>query len=1182
MQGKAYIKDNWPLMSQQVIPFTTQLAQTRNFELLQSGLSWVGWLSALVALPQMQRAFELLDEKYSRFALEPFRVLVPQLTMLFIIACLTISAGVDAALVATYAHDADESALLFTTVTAFFVILAVLVSIATAWVLRTHHTTYTIVWIIFAVLAIFAVFGGSIVSAQAGGISSFVGPNWDQIRVFVPTEYQDNGANTYIRDAETLLRYAGLGGVMLFLFSTMLSATACHSAFLLTALAPAVKAGPDAIHHAVASLRGGLAPDGQFSGTSGAAASLSPSEVTSGYYGSLGAGDEEGGPHASTGVGNDGGVGSSRPTKGAAATRDEEEEGIDEIQIEDSDEEEEEAAAKRASEGMERGRSASGLELRSHGRGSISEASTGNGMSFGPSLHSVASASVLGGYDRKALPSKDDHTMPSWGEYVQISVNHLRRELGSRVCCLVGVAVLVVVGCALLGIGLGEVGNAARCGALARGTAPTSTYSLSIKPDYRMSIQLNNTFPGGRVRYVAYEGGPGIGRDDINITLTTWSLDSSRIWSQRQFEDAIQYNTQNTTIPQNFLFVAMLLAGDIDTARQSCDTAELLVEVPLSLVDISEPAIRRGDTPAQQLREAADQATAMVKGTRVEDERETYVAQPRFDLFATSATSIPEGASPFTHAGAYALELERVNEVRAAAAAEPEAALAELMARVEDPTAVSAIPPIVVMGSATAAGYGKNGPASRRGQAPLRIGPASGPGAFYLTAQDEFEERYRELAVEHLERIRGEALAKYPGFTPLEVASSAADVRSWTKLLDAKRMAEAAVQQAGEGGLEAAKATLRAVSDAVSRLNAPPRYVQGAAIFIRSPHAYVDFKSSLVYFPPAMTVLDIETDTASIVLDSSLGQAEYPPKDAPALRVVSNTGDVNISSFVVPGIEVQTSGDAFMLGLASAEFTTFPPPPALSGKKRMDVHTTGTGTLTITEGLGGYDFDASTENGLLLVYNCAGAVGTSIGFEAKGTADVWFTTLILAGGNITNVKTHGGTVHANVVYSNRFIVDGSQGGSAALVELFLGIVAPTTAIVPPLTSNYSHPGLIANNPEGSISVTGISGAPTSSCPAGPPGQFTSTLVVDLRTTLNPISVQINGGGINAPYSVHSEHGQATMNIIGNNAPLTGVLGIVSDTYPSSGYFRAESDYGDIDVVELENSIPDLSSINILL
>jgi hypothetical protein len=640
----------------------------------------------------------------------------------------------------------------------------------------------------------------------------------------------------------------------------------------------------------------------------------------------------------------------------------------------------------------------------------------------------------------------------------------------------------------------------------------------------------------------------------------------------------------------------MILKGALDAARQSCDTAELTVYAPLAAVDLLSSA---GPTRSQRLRESADMATAAAKGTSVEEERETYVAQPRFDLFATSATSIPEGATYETHPGAYSAEILRVNEVRAAAVAEPEAAIAELMARVEDPTAVSAIPPVVTMGSQAAAGYGKNGAASRRGQAPLRIGPARGRGAFFLTAQDEFEEEYGVLARAHLERIRAEALAKHPGVSHIAHAYTAADVRSWDKLLDARDLAEARVASAEAAlagaqaqvpaAVTAAAAELEAADRAASSVRAvvdeqlgAVRYPAGALLHVRSPYAYFDFQSSLIFFPPAIARLDVVTDTASVVLKSSLGQTNFMDPDTDCLSIVSNTGDVNVSSMVVPGISIETAGDAFLLGLASAEFTLFPPPPALSGKKAMNTHTTATGTLTITEGLGGYVFSASTEEGLLLVYNCAGAVGTTIDFEAKGSADVWFTTMLLAGGNITAIKTNGGTTHANVVYSNRFVIDATAGGSAALVELFLGIAAPRTAVEPPLVGNYTNPGLLANHPKGSISVTGISGAPASSCPGETAPNFASNLAVELRTTTDPISVQINGGGINAPYKVYSEHGQATMNIIGNDAPLSGVLGLVNEANPSEGYFHATSEYGDIDVVELENSIPDLSSLGIAL
>ena len=112
-------------------------------------------------------------------------------------------------------------------------------------------------------------------------------------------------------------------------------------------------------------------------------------------------------------------------------------------------------------------------------------------------------------------------------------------------------------------------------------------------------------------------------------------------------------------------------------------------------------------------------------------------------------------------------------------------------------------------------------------------------------------------------------------------------------------------------------------------------------------------------------------------------------------------------------------------------------------------------------------------------------------------------------------------------------------------------------------------------------MTGIGAAPAAD-PDAPAEQFTSYLVVDLTTTEGAITVQINGGGFNGPYTLDSKHGQSTVEVNGVEGPLTGTLGTVSKAAPAFGYISLKSDYGDIDMTQLVNSIPDLSALGIVI
>ena len=1169
-------------MSQQVIPFTTQLNQQRLFQTLQNGLSWVGWFSALVAIPQMQRAFELLDHKHARFALNPFRVLLPQLVFIFVLAAITVVAGAQASVVSTFGHSGDDSAVIFTIVVGVFFMIAISVALVAAWVLGTHHTTYTIVWILFAVLSILAVFGGSIVSAQSADVDDFTIPRWDFVRMFVPAHYQTRAVQVYVRDAQTLLRATGLGGVMLFLYGFILTVTSMHSAFLIAALAPSVSAGPDAIHHATASLRGGL-PDPETS-----------SAVASGYYGTLGGG-EEGGPGA-------------KPKASAP-----EDEGLEDIQIVDSDEDEESgpsgrtskrpgeggyqaspAAAPRAG-GMARGKSSTGVEL---SKPKASEAASLSPRRGGGGGYGTAS-SAADEYSMDADSPPKAYTMPSWGEYTQVSANLLRRELGSRRLCLVGVAVYVVVGLGLLIAGVSGLGVASRCGALARGGGHVSSYSVRVDATYDMVIGLTNTFPSGRVRVESYDA-DAAQSGTFNISLRTFSLDASHVYSAARLASSVSYFFDTDPFADAFssnMSIGMSPLVGLDDSLAACDAAELVVYFPMAKISLgTAEQLRDGVSAPQLLRSAADRSAAAVAGVSVDAVRQTYVEAPRFDIFASSAATRaglaqdqPPSDSPAA-ARHYAREIRRVEAVRSRAAAEPDAALEEHLRRIEDPTAMSIIPAHIAIRSRMASGYAPGGAADRLGMgAPLRIGPASDPrSGLYFSARDLWEQEAAAASEARAAELTADIRSRHGSHPCLRRPMTAADARSWLTLLDSRAEARATVNAKAPDTPEraAAAATLAAVSAehdaAVVRLE-PVTHANSASLSITTTGAYVDLQSSLLFQPPLLSSLSIKTDTAPIVAFGSLavpvpGDPAVTSDDTPSIKIRSNTGDVNATTMVGPGVDIETEGDIFTEGVVSAK-VVISTTVELNGMGTMRLKAKKDGMLTVTQGLGGYDADFSTDKGMLLVTNCAGAVGTTINFESSAGGDIWFTTMILAGGNVTRIRLVGGALHANVIYSNLVLIDASEGGSTNVLEAFLGIETLRTGVMPALKGNYSMPGMSSFNPKGSISITGIGGAPA----AGPDAPaFASNLKVDMETTTDPITVQVNGGGFNGPYVVDTAHGQSTVEIIGVESPNTGILGAVSKTSPSFGHVILRSDYGDIDLAQLVNSIPDLSSLGIVI
>ena len=105
-------------------------------------------------------------------------------------------------------------------------------------------------------------------------------------------------------------------------------------------------------------------------------------------------------------------------------------------------------------------------------------------------------------------------------------------------------------------------------------------------------------------------------------------------------------------------------------------------------------------------------------------------------------------------------------------------------------------------------------------------------------------------------------------------------------------------------------------------------------------------------------------------------------------------------------------------------------------------------------------------------------------------------------------------------------------------------------------TNPGRPGmglLDVTTERGDISVIGAGGSPT--------GDFADVASLDCRSTLGNVKVEVNGDGINAPYSVASDRGTETVEIDGKASPLTGQLG----DNPGSGrnYVRLRSSAGDV-------------------
>ncbi len=91
--------------------------------------------------------------------------------------------------------------------------------------------------------------------------------------------------------------------------------------------------------------------------------------------------------------------------------------------------------------------------------------------------------------------------------------------------------------------------------------------------------------------------------------------------------------------------------------------------------------------------------------------------------------------------------------------------------------------------------------------------------------------------------------------------------------------------------------------------------------------------------------------------------------------------------------------------------------------------------------------------------------------------------------------------------------------------------------------------------EGDITILGVGGSPTSE-------YYADITSVSLVSDSGSIKVEVNGGGVNAPYSINSDKGETTVEINGLLQPHTGSLG---DGLPGRSSFFAFSDKGNVQV-----------------
>lgn len=140
-------------------------------------------------------------------------------------------------------------------------------------------------------------------------------------------------------------------------------------------------------------------------------------------------------------------------------------------------------------------------------------------------------------------------------------------------------------------------------------------------------------------------------------------------------------------------------------------------------------------------------------------------------------------------------------------------------------------------------------------------------------------------------------------------------------------------------------------------------------------------------------------------------------------------------------------------------------------------------------------------------------------------------------GNQTTIRTSG-KISVSAAFVNRLSVEAVGTSSVSLVEVFAGINASTisaTATFSPAVTSLALPDVTVNSDVGDITVWGVGGNPASEA-------FADILSLHFHSNDGKIKVEVNGGGVNANYSVTSGSGSAIVEIDGESVDTVGELG----------------------------------------
>jgi len=343
---------------------------------------------------------------------------------------------------------------------------------------------------------------------------------------------------------------------------------------------------------------------------------------------------------------------------------------------------------------------------------------------------------------------------------------------------------------------------------------------------------------------------------------------------------------------------------------------------------------------------------------------------------------------------------------------------------------------------------------------------------------------------------------------------------------------------------------------------------------------------SLASFIPSFSALNIVTNSAPVTLTNVFADYRqyYSPYHhplvnlafPPSIFISSSAGAVVLNGVFSAGVQAYGGGGVRFINTVSLcvslnETTVAPINPPICGEIYGSAG--GRSVLGVSNLLAARQVSFFTDAGPMVLVNAAALVGGDV-MISSATGPVYLTNFLQGAGNQTLVSTRG-KVSSSATFVNRLLVTTQGGGSVSLTEVFAGINSSTplnfdlggallslsvSELFTPNPGYYSLPLVSVSTDFGDVSVLGIGGNPQSPL-------FADYLSLDFRSVDGSIKMEINGGGVNANYSVSSGAASALVEIDGNSRALTGRIGNAGS---GLNYISLRSER---DIVQLSRELP---------